>query len=334
MSNCFELVYKKAKKTRIFGKKFLKRNKYKFKIVYNNKEYSLKEFFEEIDKNCKQGREIKFKLRFLCNIYNLSGMFLNCVKLISMKNDVKEETICNNNDDSKTDNIENVFSSSEKRFYDLYDSREPTVSNIHYNSSSYKNSFSRFTNLLSSQKIKVTSIDNMFNGCKSLISLPDLSKWNTKNVTQLNGMFNGCKSLISLPDLSKWNTEKVTYMNSMFYKCELLISLSDLSKWNTKNVTRMDEMFYGCSSLISLPDLSKWNTEKVTYMDDMFAFCSSLKSLPDLSKWDNKNVEHMNSMFYECNSLISLPDLSKWNTNNVKSKSRMLEGCFNTLIKI
>ena len=69
----------------------------------------------------------------------------------------------------------------------------------------------------------------------------------------------------------------------------------------------MNGMFAGCSSLISLPDLSKWNTEKVTYI---------------------------HGMFYKCNSLISLPNLYKWNTNNVEDISEMLEGCFNTLIKI
>ena len=33
----------------------------------------------------------------------------------------------------------------------------------------------------------------------------DLSKWNTNNVTDMSFLFNGCKSLSSLPDISKWN---------------------------------------------------------------------------------------------------------------------------------
>ena len=188
MSNCFELVYKKAEKTRIFGKEFLERSRYKFKIVYNNKEYSLKEYFEEIDKNCEQGKEIKFKLRFLRNILNLSGMFLNCDNLILMKDDVKIEKICNDNDDSKTDNIENVFSSSETS--NFYDSLNPTESSIHCISSSYKNYFSGFTILSSLQEIRVTNMNGMFYGCSSLISLPDISKWNTSNVTQMKCLFN------------------------------------------------------------------------------------------------------------------------------------------------
>ena len=54
-------------------------------------------------------------------------------------------------------------------------------------------------------------MNSMFNGCSSLISLPDLSKWDTKN-TKMYSMFNGYSSLISLPDLSKWNTNNDTSM--------------------------------------------------------------------------------------------------------------------------
>ena len=49
----------------------------------------------------------------------------------------------------------------------------------------------------------------MFYGCNSLISLPDISKWNTLNVESMSDMFSGCNSLISLPDISKWNLGNV-----------------------------------------------------------------------------------------------------------------------------
>ena len=50
----------------------------------------------------------------------------------------------------------------------------------------------------------------MFEGCSKLSSLPDISKWNTKNVTNMSYMFYDCLSLSSLPDISKWNTNNVT----------------------------------------------------------------------------------------------------------------------------
>ena len=50
---------------------------------------------------------------------------------------------------------------------------------------------------------KFTSLDGMFRGCSSLLSLPDISKWNTNNIVDMSSMFYGCSSLSSLPDISK-----------------------------------------------------------------------------------------------------------------------------------
>ena len=173
----------------------------------------------------------------------------------------------------------------------------------------------------------ITDISDMFYGCSSLSSLPDISKWNTNNVTDISWMFWGCSSLSSLPDISKWNTNNVTNMSYMFYGCSSLLHLPDISKWNTNNVIDITDMFYECSSLLNLPDLSKWNTDNVKYMSSMFSGCSSLSSLPDISKWNTNNVANMSWMFYGCLSLSNLPDISKWNTNNVFDISGMFYGC-------
>ena len=71
----------------------------------------------------------------------------------------------------------------------------------------------------------ITNMRSMFSDCSSLISLSDISKWNTNNVTHMTGMFCGCSSLISLPDISKWNTNKVYNMTYMFYNFLHYISL-------------------------------------------------------------------------------------------------------------
>ena len=48
----------------------------------------------------------------------------------------------------------------------------------------------------------------MFYYCISLLSLPNISKWNTNNINNMSWMFSDCSSLSSLPDISKWNTNK------------------------------------------------------------------------------------------------------------------------------
>jgi surface protein len=51
---------------------------------------------------------------------------------------------------------------------------------------------------------------DLFNGCFSLSSLPDISKWNIDNVTNIKYLFNDCKSLSSLPDISKLKIDNVS----------------------------------------------------------------------------------------------------------------------------
>ena len=44
------------------------------------------------------------------------------------------------------------------------------------------------------------------------------------NVTNMSEMFKGCSSLSSLPDISKWNTTRVKNMIAIFYECSSLSS--------------------------------------------------------------------------------------------------------------
>ena len=176
----------------------------------------------------------------------------------------------------------------------------------------------------------ITNMSYMFgwdNWPHELISLPDISKWDTNKVNNMSYMFYNCKLLLTLPDISTWNTKNVTNMNSMFKKCISLSSLPDISKWDTRNVTGMRCMFNGNKYLLSLPNISKWDVSKVTDMGFMFSDCNKLSSLSDISKWDTKNVTHMESIFYKCYKLSSLPDISKWKTEYVTNMSFLFSDC-------
>ncbi len=76
-------------------------------------------------------------------------------------------------------------------------------------------------------------------------------------ITDISFMFNEWSSLLSLPDISKWNTNNVFNMTWLFYKCSSLLSLPEISKWNINKVIDMSSMFNECSSLLFLPDISK-----------------------------------------------------------------------------
>ena len=88
---------------------------------------------------------------------------------------------------------------------------------------------------------RITNMMGMFYKCNSLISLPDISKWNTSNVNYMSWMFYECNSLISLPDISKWNTSKVN---------DILTSLTDLSKWNAFDVEDILNESFNCLNKI------------------------------------------------------------------------------------
>ena len=56
-------------------------------------------------------------------------------------------------------------------------------------------------------------MEHMFNNCNSLVSLPDISKWDTSNVKNMKRMYNNCNSLMNLPDTSNFNTSEESNNN-------------------------------------------------------------------------------------------------------------------------
>ena len=264
-------------KTKIFGEYFVKNNKDKCKILYKDKEYELKEFFEDIiNTDDLDNNLIQIKLCLNKNLNNMSYMFYNCNSLLSFgtpKLDIIYDNINNEND--------SLFNSSEKSI----------------NSS----------NLSDTNNLYDIGYDPIFMDPK----LSDISKISTPFNTDNSDLWgqNNSFSLI--------NTSQVTDMSYMFYGCHSLISLPDISKWDTYNVISLNYLFYKCNNLQSLPDISNWNISNVIYMNSIFGGCSLIKSLPDLSKWITTRANYMNSLFEGCKSLVLLPDISKWNTSNV-----------------
>ena len=156
----------------------------------------------------------------------------------------------------------------------------------------------------------VTNMQQMFQNCTSLQSVP---LFNTQNVTNMSSMFYYCSSLQSVP---LFNTQNVTSMQAMFQYC---YSLQSVPLFNTQNVTSMQAMFQYCYSLQSVP---LFNTQNVTNMSSMFLGCYSLQSVP---LFNTQNVTSMQQMFSNCPSLQSVP---LFNTQNVTNMSSMFQNCY------
>jgi surface protein len=82
-----------------------------------------------------------------------------------------------------------------------------------------------------------------------------------ENIIDSSYMFSGCVSLISLPDLSKWDTHNVSDMSFMFASKRIFIfKKDDTTNSNVIEFTYIYKLFEGFSLLKSLPDISKWDT--------------------------------------------------------------------------
>ena len=96
-------------------------------------------------------------------------------------------------------------------------------------------------------------------------------------------MFDGCLSLSSIPDISKWNIRNVKDISKMFSQCRSLISLPDLTKWKTKNIENISEIFKGCLSISFLPNIQKWKFSNFKNINNICEDCLSMVNLYDTS---------------------------------------------------
>ena len=299
--NDINIEYKitnKNNKVKIFGREFVDNNKNICQIIINNK---VRELSQNIDINSYQLIDdeilkVQLKIKDLNKMTNISYMFSGCKELYSLP-DISSIRLNNIN------GIDHLFCLCE------------SLSSIDENISDWDIS-------------KVTDISYIFNGCKSLKSLPDISKWNTSNVVNMRNLFSGCKFLSSLPDISKWDLSKAEDLSYLFSECYSLKNLPEISEWNLNNATDINHMFNSCSSLKEIPDISKWNTCNIKNMIYLFAGCNSLVKMPDISNWDTSNITNLISIFNSCQSLEELPDISKWDTSNIIDMSYLFYNCY------
>lgn len=170
----------------------------------------------------------------------------------------------------------------------------------------------------------VTSMANMFSGCRQLNSPFNINFWNISTVTNLSGMFRDCN--VFNQALSLWNTTNVTDMSSMF---EYAYSFNqNIGSWNTSNVTNMSKMFKDAYDFNR--NIGNWNTSSVTDMSEMFN-CSIFNTLPsafnqNIGNWNTANVTNMSGMFR--GAILFNQNIGNWNTSNVTNMSNMFNQAF------
>jgi len=62
----------------------------------------------------------------------------------------------------------------------------------------------------------------------------------------MDSLFSNCYSIVTYPDISKWNTSKVEFMKFMFFNCYSLSEMANVNGLKTAKKSATNFMFRGC----------------------------------------------------------------------------------------
>lgn len=151
---------------------------------------------------------------------------------------------------------------------------------------------------------------NMFRGCKSLVTAPELPAPTLTNGCY-QAMFNGCSSLTKAPDLPAELLTTDCY-RGMFDGCTSLKIAPKIGAIGFESIVVGQEsanscnwMFANCTSLAEAPELKPTVLAPQCYFY-MFAYCTSLKVAPELPA-TKLAFACYDGMFKGCTSLEAAP---------------------------
>jgi hypothetical protein len=150
--------------------------------------------------------------------------------------------------------------------------------------------------ILPSTTLATSCYQEMFYGCTSLTSAPELPAAKLASYCY-HSMFNGCTSLTEAPELPAKTLAEYCYSH----------------------------MFEYCESLVEAPKLPATTLFKWCYTD-MFAYCFSLTKAPDLNA-TTLAERCYNNMFYSCTNLLETPAILPATTLFEYCYSHMFKDC-------
>jgi surface protein len=136
-----------------------------------------------------------------------------------------------------------------------------------------------------------------FAGCTSLVTIPNLSHWNTSLIINMSAAFQGATNFNS-PGVGSFDMVNVKYASSMFQGCAYFNQV--IGTWNTVSLLLMDNMFNGCRAFNS--DISYFTTSRVTTMKGIFQSTNSFRV--NVTYWDTASVADMSYAFYGVSFLL------------------------------
>ena len=167
-------------------------------------------------------------------------------------------------------------------------------------------------NLILPAKTASDCYHDMFSGCTSLVTPPELPATTLAPQCYAN-MFGGCTSLTTAPDLPAMVFTPFCYYR-MFQGCISLTTAPDIPATDMTDAESCCEgMFSGCTSLTVAPEL-KTNILVVNCYRDMFNGCTSLSSLTCLATDNSAQRCDANWLdgVQETGVFVKHPDMDSW----------------------
>lgn len=165
---------------------------------------------------------------------------------------------------------------------------------------------------------------SLFSNNSSLIDATDLILPSTTLTYNCYvNMFSGCSSLVTAPELPATILTRNCY-DHMFYNCSSLTSAPELPAMTLADNCYQD-MFYNCESLVTAPNLPA-TTLAVNCYGSMFSGCTSLTTTYTLPA-TNYNINSYYSMFRNCTSLEIAPEIMIRYSPMRGALSYMFKGC-------
>lgn len=179
-------------------------------------------------------------------------------------------------------------------------------------------------NNANSDRVVVSTLKSLFEGCTKLISINGLENLDMTSVTNAENMFKDCANLRSV-DFSKLDNNLVIEDTSgMFKNCTSLETLK-LNTFTTNKIADMSEMFSGCTSIENI-DFNVWNN--TTYLKNvsrMFENCILAQNI-NISGLNTSNVTDFSRMFYNCRNLTTI-GLANLDASKALDMSYMFANC-------
>ncbi len=286
-------------------------------ISFEGDIFSTKSIYDNVFKNLKELREIKYLGELRDNLYQPSFMNMceNCTSLVDVSG-------FNTNIQYDADLIFNGCTSL---------THAPNTElwyNIKYMSRTFANC-SSLTDISGLKNIGFKEPDindpyvysnGLFMNCSSLTDLSPIADWDVTNFYSFSESFDGCTSLSDLTPLSKWRFPNADEMGELFAGCTSLTSLNGLEDWTF--VSKEDGqnfyysgMFSGCENLVDVSAIFNWNIV-IESGSDMFRGCSNIRKL-DLSKWDFSSGGNIGGMFRDCYNLNEVKFGGEFGSHNL-----------------